>query len=195
MSNRVATLSTKFHNNGNAVIQVNSTTNLKEVSLTPSKDLTTQPLAPQNVHLIKEKDLVLEDCDEDKCSVSSEVKWYGQENCTFGIICSKLSDNPCGDYGLEVEIDGDDDKVDKICHAKQLQTYILATGDKAKISLWYTGNFTSQVTCYYWCTPSGEIPAKPKSERLDKDVLNDLVKLRFQNPSWLTLLWRFKIVS
>ena len=114
----------------------------------------------------------LEECEDRKCYVRTQLKWNGQENCTFGFICSRLEGNSCGDFGLELERD----ETDQVCHASKLHSLTLSTGDETKINLWYSGNFSSEIACYYWCTHDGRIPQKPESQKLDKNVLDDLVR-------------------
>jgi len=93
-------------------------------------------------------------CDESKVFVNR-----ARSACRPSFLCSALSGNVCGDYGLKI-FDGED-----VCfHGRLHRGAVLASGQSANVRLWRSGRAESgRVVCFLWCTKDGHLPRKEGS--------------------------------
>ena len=86
-------------------------------------------------------------------------KFLPHENCTFGLICSDLEGNICGDYGLTVSTAAAAEAVD-VCHAGELYSGPVDNIHGVELKLWYHNGTRFRAACHFWCTGDGSLPKK-----------------------------------
>ncbi len=91
---------------------------------------------------------------------------------TYRFVCTSLSDNVCGDFGISLKF-GEAQEVVKVCYQSLLYPFELS--GTLEVTTWTSTiteeSFTAQ--CYLWCNPTGALP----TERQTQDqIINDLVR-------------------
>ena len=113
-------------------------------------------------------------CAQSVCNSKYNLDWLGMETCQGKFVCTKLSDNICGDYGLKISVNGL--QTNNVCHPNQVVAYQMTTGDEIELNLWQTPQAFFGLKCYMWCTSSGQLPkgSSVGTETLSPSVLQEL---------------------
>ena len=113
-------------------------------------------------------------CEEGACEVTLHFKWLGEDLCRSNVLCSKLDQNPCEDFGITLEYP---DSKAVLCRANQLHQGTLAFGQTFSASVWYTEDSIIDWECYFWCTEDGNLPVKHHDGTASDDHIIQLVPL------------------
>ena len=74
-------------------------------------------------------------------------------SCKFGFVCPALSDNVCGDYKIQIGSAN-------VCQQNAIHKGNLGPDGEIfaqKVSA-TDSNETGKASCYFWCTPDGDLP-------------------------------------
>ncbi len=98
-----------------------------------------------------------------------EFSWLGDNDggCSGAIVCPRLENNVCGDYGLTVDAER------QICRPPGT-SYPIAldvTGAVISLRLWSEQGAEVDFQCFLYCTKDGQLPLIPEGAQLDHDVL------------------------
>ena len=107
------------------------------------------PISSTTTYTFNINDTQVDQCDSDKCLLSTELGWFAPEPCELRLACNDLKGNICGDYGYNLRISN---KTMPICRPNQLFSQQMVTQDIMKVEFWYTqdvGGFSAQ--CFLWC--------------------------------------------
>ena len=94
--------------------------------------------------------------------------WHWEDSCEAAIFCPELTDNTCGDYGLNL-ITYD---TNAICQQDHLYETVLY--DQAVLKLWYVPGSLFNLQCYFWCNNS--LAAKFWNSSYDAEILIKVVR-------------------
>ena len=111
-----------------------------------------------------------------RCEKSQTMKWYGEDNCIFRMICTHLeTESVCGDFGLQMKASSGVEN--EVCHAKVPETMELTTWDLTEVTAWwFNASKERNINCYFWCTVDGEVPLRPQSAQLQTSLLEQNVR-------------------
>ena len=91
-------------------------------------------------------------------------------------MCTKLTGDICGDYGLKLKVD--EEKVN-IC--KTNVTTVLPIDEKGDVEYWYTQAFDHEVDCYLWCQTDKDFNSDVEQD-FEASFLSNVVSfLKLQN--------------
>lgn len=126
-------------------------------------------------------------CANGNCFQRYRFDYHGENTCTSKFICTKLTENICGDYGLTLlySLRNQGDQVKDVCHENELFVQELNEGESAEVILWSVPESEYNMQCYFWCTSDGELPGvqpQPDSRLLESLVSCHLALLAFTFP-------------
>lgn len=106
---------------------------------------------------------------------SRSFQWLGEEKCKASLVCSKMSGNTCGSYGLSVKYGDSGDKIN-ICSPSKMVSGYLETDQKATINLWNVANTDDmEMTCFFWCNANGSLPMISSEDEGGDELIEELV--------------------
>ena len=153
---------------------VSSTSVIEEVDLVTTTNVSTvTPLSSRIVYHIKEN---LGDayCLQDKCVMQHQFKWLREGNCSFKLICSKLTGHVCGNYG--VDLDFSNGAESSVCQQGQFYGHAMVSREEVTVSVWHAGVMeNNEVACYFWCTEDGQVPVREATHVMDPAVIEVFV--------------------
>ena len=126
--------------------------------------------------IIKRDDGSVQNCsvEEDKCQQEYSFKQWHSSSCQFNFVCSQLEENPCGDFGLSLNV-GNEDKNEDVCHPGIIHSAELRHKTSVKIGLWQMKSAAIDAQCYAWCTPDGTLPTYQPAGNKNQELLNQLL--------------------
>lgn len=93
-------------------------------------------------------------------------------SCRFTFVCTQLTGNACGDFGVSLSSGGptglQEPQTRDVCHPNVTHRGELFSSDQngkgMSVGLWYVVTSTGKpamfnATCYFWCTEDGALPA------------------------------------
>lgn len=115
----------------------------------------------------------LDGCTADKCYRSFKFQTRSKESCQFAFVCSRLEEEPCGDFGIELAYPAMGSASDQVCHPGAIHRSKLESGETANITLWHMASAKVEAQCFAWCTQDGQIPFLSDS---DGEGVSDLLQ-------------------
>ena len=114
-----------------------------------------QTLSSKQVYLL-DLDDTKTDCNEgEMCKSSIKYTWFSPFPCQLNFVCSKLTGNICGDYGLNLIKDQDHVP---ICHPFLNYNQTLNSMESIQIEFWQTeDNDKFNLSCQFWCNSNQNI--------------------------------------
>ena len=109
-------------------------------------------------------------CLKKKCESYLGFDWVRKTACSAKIVCSELSNNICGNYGLVVatmEKTINQTILMNVCFTHSIYETNLMDRASVKVNLWRMPQTNFKITCYLWCTSDGEIPLPPQKDDTD----------------------------
>jgi hypothetical protein len=106
-------------------------------------------------------------CKTNECHLKTTFHWKRYSICQAKLICTQLSDNVCGDYGLSMNsLDpGTNLSAEQpICFANSVfESNLNPKGSVIELDLWFDSEATFNASCYFWCSPNnGSVPRRPQ---------------------------------
>lgn len=102
----------------------------------------------------------------DKGALKLRAEWQRDFDCQAKLICTQLEGNVCGDYAIKASEPDSDPASGYVCYEDVFTTATLGHGQELEMTLIYHNSSLYNVTCYFWCTPTGDLPDLPK----DSDI-------------------------
>ncbi|TRY78589.1 hypothetical protein TCAL_04995 [Tigriopus californicus] len=137
---------------------------LYEFSLVPGSDSgNAKALSPVVVYQTTIGKVDFSGCKADKCYRSFMFQSRSKEGCQFAFVCSRLEDQPCGNFGIDLQYPAMGSSVDQVCHSGAIHRSNMESGDTANITVWHMADANVDAQCFAWCTPDGQIPFLPDS--------------------------------
>ena len=105
----------------------------------------------------------------------ARFEWYYHDPCYFTMMCTKLEENPCGDFSLSL-----DNGTARVELCQPLVKYRLMVTNGLSFSVWKSTLSAFSATCYFWCSSGSEatlptqFAANPKTT-LVKQEMNQMV--------------------
>ena len=148
----------------------------KEVSLTEGGSQVF--VSTRSIYVASSSGQTYGQCQEDKCRYT--LAWNLAEAnsaCNFKAVCSELNGHICGDYGLTLQISGQEEQ--DICHVNAIHQGTVAPGGRAALELWVAGGVEQvDFNCFAWCSQDGKWPqALPNASRIGDQILELAVSL------------------
>ena len=130
----------------------------------------------------------------DRVSHHHNFIWHGQEACQSRMVCSKLSGNPCGDYGVSVGDSSGKKKhnfnfdfpnytffllsVEKktLCLKGDLHRGQVEPHTSLSVEIWHVPSPDMNMSCYLWCTESGQLPIVDSEDLVNSTFISDFVR-------------------
>lgn len=114
-------------------------------------------------------------CQEDKCRATYQWKYANPDDCQFKFVCTVLSGNPCGEYGLEL-VGGSSDEI-QVCSSNAIYKTTLKSGQTLSMNLWWISQAEFETKCYAWCSHRGSHPTKSGEDtELDDLIIEKAVR-------------------
>lgn len=116
----------------------------------------------------------LTECEEATCTTDFGFQWLHDRNCKFAFVCSNLTGNVCGSYGLDVERNGE---VKSVCFPGQGVEMELNFYEKVSVKLWHLKDAAFDMECMLWCSVDGILPEEHVASDVDTRLIDSLVSL------------------
>ena len=133
-------------------------------------------LSPKTVYFLNQTKTEVALCASEMCSNEYAFKWHGSKQCKANFLCTKLSQNACGDYGIVLKDwrnnNGSEDE--DVCYDHILHKRNIENGDEIEIQLWLNNGTRFDADCFLWCTATGSIPEDAAVK--NDDLLENLVR-------------------
>ena len=121
----------------------------------------------------KNASAVLSESSGKVASIRHSFYWRGQDNfCKSNFLCSKLSGNPCGDYGIEVS---DSLGSKDVCLVGDLYKGQVERGEAFTIKIWASDENDVDFNCFLYCTENGELPDLDPESVVDLEFVAELL--------------------
>ena len=103
-------------------------------------------------------------------------EYHRSKTCNGNLVCTQLSLNICGDYGLRLTVEnGGNSSQSDICTTGLKQGIALSQDDRVQLDLWFTGNGGYDLQCFLWCSEDGSLPGPSGETGVGVDLEESLV--------------------
>ncbi len=126
-------------------------------------------------------------CDASLCHQKYRFQWHGRRPCQSNFVCTSLSGNVCGDFGVKLlygrinasSLGGREeaDRVADVCRERTVYEAEVADGHSLEIRLWYRDDAEFRAECFVWCTAEGALPQAERRPEADPEAVRDIVSL------------------
>ena len=131
---------------------MNSSTTLQDINLDQESSI----LATTTIYRLR---IGNENTTDGPDLMEHKFDYHRSRSCSGSLLCTVLSGNVCGDYGILISKNEDDSNQMDICRSGFKHNISLDQGDELQLDLWDNGRGSYDVNCFLWCTEDGELPS------------------------------------
>lgn len=149
--------------------QLKEDTEIKQLATANNSNVNLSPRTIYHIEL-DSSNLANQTCDL-WCQQSLHLSWLWPESCQASMVCTRLTNHPCGDYKVKTLIGGDESE---LCTTGYQLHGTLEHNQRASINVEYVSDAAFAMSCYFWCTPDGDLPTDQAKDVIDEDLIQAL---------------------
>ena len=142
-------------------------------------------LASSTIYSVNISSSNLPPCEEVTCNIEHSLFWHGNDVCTGDIVCPKLRENPCEDFGLTIAL-AENEMID-VCTENKVHRGGLGPHEAFVQNLWYAKGAVFSIQCYFWCNDEGIVPKRHHDSEASSESLTVLVSGNVNLPKLVAL--------